>query len=355
VVNGATCYKAPVSEAALPSRVEVAIIGGGFAGCATAWALAERGVGSLVLEREPVLGSHASGRGAGLGRQLVEDDVTSRLAIRGAAVLRERFAEAWQPSGGILSFEHEADVEVYEARARRLGIAYDRLDRAQVLAWWPALTGVPIAAALLVPSDGIIDVRAALTAYARGRALELGVGVTAISEVPGGVRLDTTRGAVQARVVVDATGAWAGELTGAPVVESFKRHLFVVEAAPAAAAPYLWHLGSEELYVRGDGAATLASACDTEPGPPRAQQPSPDADARLRARLAPAAPGWADTPVIRRWACQRSFTPDRLMRIGRDAHRPWLVWAVGLGGHGATASPAVGELAAAAVLESAAR
>jgi glycine/D-amino acid oxidase-like deaminating enzyme len=39
------------------------------------------------------------------------------------------------------------------------------------------------------------------------------------------------------------------------------------------------------------------------------------------------------------------------MRIGRDGDRPWLVWAAGLGGHGATAAPAVGERAADAVLE----
>jgi glycine/D-amino acid oxidase-like deaminating enzyme len=39
------------------------------------------------------------------------------------------------------------------------------------------------------------------------------------------------------------------------------------------------------------------------------------------------------------------------MKLGRDARRPWLVWAAGLGGHGATASPAVGETVAVAVVE----
>ena len=38
------------------------------------------------------------------------------------------------------------------------------------------------------------------------------------------------------------------------------------------------------------------------------------------------------------------------MRLGRDHTRPWLVWAAGLGGHGATAAPAVGEQVAAAVI-----
>ena len=56
-------------------------------------------------------------------------------------------------------------------------------------------------------------------------------------------------------------------------------------------------------------------------------------------------------PITRRWACQRAFTEDRKMRLGRDPNRPWLVWAAGLGGHGATASPAIGEKVASAVVE----
>ena len=59
----------------------------------------------------------------------------------------------------------------------------------------------------------------------------------------------------------------------------------------------------------------------------------------------------AGAPITRRWACQRTFTDDRKMRLGRDATRPWLVWAAGLGGHGATAAPAIGERVANAVIE----
>ncbi len=348
MVNGATCYKAPVRE--LPARADVVIVGAGFAGCATAWALAERGVRAIVFEREPELGRQASGRGAGLGRQLAEDDATSELVIRGAALLRERFPAAWSPSGGILSFDDASHAETYVARARRLGIPHDVLDRAQVLARWPAVTGVPIVSALLVPGDGVIDVRRLLSGFASALRIELATGLTAVTEVPGGVQLETTRGSMHARVVVEATGAWAGQVTGDPALDSFKRHLFVVEAMPPREVPYFWHLGAEELYLRSEGGATLASPCDVESTSPLDQEPAPDSDARLRARLGPAAPALVDAPINRRWACQRAFTQDRQMRIGRDPSRGWLVWAAGLGGHGATASPAVGERAADAVM-----
>ncbi len=327
---------------------DVAIVGAGFAGCATAWALAGRGRRVVVLERETELGRHASGRGAGLGRQLAEDDDTSALTIRGVALLRTRFAEAWSPTGGILTFDDATTAEAYATRARTLDIAHAVIDRETALRHWPGLGGLPIAAALHCPRDGVIANRRLLAALSRDLDIRFGVAVTRVEPSGRGVRLDTSGEPIEARVVVDAGGAWAGESTGDPPLESVKRHLFVLEAAVDTGAPYLWHLGADEFYVRTEGAGVLACPCDAEPTPPLDQTPSADADVRLARRLDLA--GW-HPGVTRRWACQRAFAPDRRMRIGRDPARPWLVWAAALGGHGATASAAVGERAAAAVIE----
>jgi D-arginine dehydrogenase len=320
------CYKPPVSE--LPTTTDVAIVGAGFAGVATAWALARRGVDAVVVEREDAPGRFASGRSAGLGRQLAEDDATSRLTIRGAEVLRAELAAVWHPCGGILSFDDRAAADVYEARAARLGVAVEQMDRAAVTARWPGLGALPIAAALHVPSDGVIDVGALLAIFARDLAIVCGVRVALVEPSARGVRLVTARGALEARLVVDAAGAWAGELTGEP--------------------PYLWHLGADEVYVRADGAGILVSPCDASATAAADQQPDASGEAALQARLA--ATAWSGAPIARRWACQRAFTPDRTMRLGRDPARPWLVWAAGLGGHGATASAAVGEVVADACL-----
>jgi glycine/D-amino acid oxidase-like deaminating enzyme len=341
----------------LPARADVAIVGGGFAGAATAWALAERGVRAVILEREPALGRHASGRGAGLGRQLAEDDATSRLAIRGAELLRRRFPSAWRQTGGLLGFDDPAHAAAYQARAERLGVPHEVVGRAAVLRHWPAFAELPVAAAVAVPTDGVIDPRALLAGLAAGAEVVHAAPVVRISDgwagagaEAGGVVLETPRGALAARVVVDAAGAWAGIATGDPPLDVHRRHLFVLEAAAPAGAPYFWHLGADELYVRADGDGLLACPCDAEATAPADQQPTPAGDACLAARLA-AAPGLAGARIVRRWACQRAFTPDRRMRLGRDPDRPWLVWAAGLGGHGATAAAAVGEVVAGAVLE----
>lgn len=328
----------------IPTTTDVAIVGGGFAGVATAWALARRGIAAIVLEREPAPGRFASGRSAGLGRQLAEDDATSALTIRGAAVLRGALAEAWRPCGGILSFDDAAAADDYAARAARLGVAVEPLDRAAVAARWPGIGALPVAAALHVPSDGVIDIVALLAALGRGVRVVCGAGVERIEPAWRGARLATPRGAVSAAVVVDAAGAWAGGLTGDPPLASFKRHVYVLEAAAPVEAPYLWHLGADELYVRGDAGQLLISPCDAAATAPADQQPDAAGEAALRARTA--ASVWRSAAIRRGWACQRAFTPDRRMRLGRDPQRPWLVWAAGLGGHGATAAPAVGEVVA---------
>jgi glycine/D-amino acid oxidase-like deaminating enzyme len=114
--------------------------------------------------------------------------------------------------------------------------------------------------------------------------------------------------------------------------------------------PYEWILGRDELYLRAAGDGVLTSPCDACVTEAADQQPDADADQRIARRLEAIAPTLATAAIGRRWACQRAFAPDRQMRLGRDPDRPWLVWAAALGGHGATASPAIGELVADAVL-----
>src|SRR6266545_3425011 len=62
------------------------IIGAGFAGAATAYHLARRGVGNiLLLEQESIPGFHSSGRNAAMMRQCVPDPDLVKLTRDGAA------------------------------------------------------------------------------------------------------------------------------------------------------------------------------------------------------------------------------------------------------------------------------
>lgn len=330
----------------VPSTVDVAIIGGGFAGMATAWALARLGVtDTIVLERESELGRYASGRSAGLGRQLAEDNDTTALTVRGAALMRD-LPKVWAPTGGILTFDDAENANTYAARAARFGVVAEQADKAIVAAHWPALSELRVTHALWIPSDGTIDVGSLLATLAQGIRVALGCPVERVDDGT----VVTTQGRIKARVVVDAAGPWAGKITGGEPLTSFKRHVFILEAQTAAAGPWLWHLGSGEMYVRAHGEGVLASPCDSASCEPGHQSPDLVGDEHMRRLLDDADSPLAGAIIKRRWACQRAFTENRKMRLGRDPKRPWLVWAAGLGGHGATAAPAVGEKVATAVV-----
>jgi D-arginine dehydrogenase len=348
----------------LPSGCDVAIVGSGFAGAATAWWLARRGVTDVVvLEREPSPGRHASGRGAGMGRQITEDDATTALTVRGARQLRGELpgpwpdGAPWVASGSFLTFADEVALAAHRARAGRFGVACEPVELSAVTARWPQLAGLPARGALWFPDDGLIRVGALLAglvagARAGGARVVVDCEVGDVRAAGGGdVELATSRGRLRTRTVVDAAGAWAGLLAvrwgaGDGGLVPWKRHLSIVDAAVPAAAPFVWHVAPGEIYVRPDADGTLVSPCDASPSHPHAPGPDPDAVDRLHQRLRTAAPPLAAAPVVRTWACLRTFTRDGAPRIGLDPERPWLCWVAGLGGHGGTAALAIGEDAA---------
>ena len=350
----------------LPATCDVAIVGAGFAGLATAWWLARRGHPDVVvLEREPAAGRHASGRGAGLGRQVTDDDATTRLAVRGAHWLRSLAGTwparpLWQATGSFLTFADESARAAHRARASRFGVDCYAVPVATVNERWPQLAGLPARGARWFPDDGVIDLGVLIGglidgARAGGARVVTGCAVGEVIARDGRVALATSRGAVEARLVVDAAGAWAGELAArwggddAGLVP-WKRHVSIVDRAPPGGdAPFVWHVAPGEIYVRADAGATMVSPCDAAPSYPHDAAPDADANDRLQARLRTVAPELARAPVARTWACLRTFTRDRAPRIGVDAERPWLIWVAGLGGHGATAALAIGEDAAAAI------
>jgi D-arginine dehydrogenase len=343
----------------LPARVEVVIVGAGLAGTATAWWLARRGVTDVaILEREDAMGRHASGRNAGMCRQIAEDDTWTSLCARGAQFLREPpsgFGRVLDVTGSLLIGDDDATLAGLAALAARHGIAHRRVGADEVARRVPAAAGLGGAGAIETLHDGIIDTGALLDGFARGTRVVTGAPALALREEAGGVEVVTPRGTIRARVVVCAAGAWAGvvgELAGARRLDfaPIRRHLFFLAddpAGPSRGDPFVWRVGPGEVYVRAGADGVIASACDAVRTAPGDVELDPGAADVLAGQLAGSA--LAARPITATWACQRTFAPEGVPRIGWDPDRPWLCWVAGLGGHGATASAAIGEDAAAAI------
>ncbi len=338
------------------------VIGAGFAGASTAWALARAGLGpGLILEQEPVYGYYASGRNAALLYLVESDPLILDLAARSRAHIR-RLDTGPDPlvryAGG-LTLGAAADAAEFDERRRlcaQRGLDVEVLSADVARTRFPVTAHVGFDVALWCGSEGVVDIHALLTRYLHesregGFRLQTSCRVEDLV-VEGGqvVGVETTRGRVRAEMVIDASGAWAGRL-GRPArplpLQPLRRHLFVTSAPPGAApdAPFVW---DEEaaFYFRPEGDGLLFSPCDETPMPP-CDPPTDLAAAELLAeKLARKAPAFADLPVRRSWACLRTFAGDRRPVIGADPAVAGLFHVSALGGFGMGTSAAVGDLAA---------
>jgi glycerol-3-phosphate dehydrogenase len=200
--------------------VDVAVIGAGVVGCATALALARRGASVVLLEAEREPGLAASGTNSGIlhtGFDSIPGELETELILR-SAVLRVGVLEALGVPvlrcGALLrprSEEQRATVTALATNAERNGVEATVTDDG----------------ALSVPGEAVTDPVAhtlalAAAAVRYGAVLHEGVRVEAITADSDRLRVEAPFGpAVSARVVVNAAGLHAGEVARMVGDESF--------------------------------------------------------------------------------------------------------------------------------------
>jgi D-arginine dehydrogenase len=341
------------------------IVGGGLAGASTAYHLARRGRGPVVvLDREPVAGTHSSGRNAAMVRQVVSDPAIARLAAEGARAIRSMAAGqgtvGFREGGSFLlaSGPRAETLERESAEARGRGIETRALTPGEAAARVPPLAGADFETCCSCPSDGVVEIAALLDHYLRGArdaGARVQLGAEASEVIVEGGRVAGVRAVdlvVRAPVVVNAAGAWAGVFArkaGAAEVplRPMRRHLmFSGRFAPASPSwPFVWDV-SHEVYFRPEADGLLLSPCDIVEAAPGIPDTDPGALDLLHQKVARHLPGLGDFPVARCWAGLRTLTPDGRFVIGPDPKLEGFFWVAGLGGHGVTTSHAVGALAA---------
>lgn len=207
----------------MADSVDLAIIGGGIVGLATAHLLLEArpGLRVAVLEKERELASHQSGHNSGVihaGIYYAPGSLKATLCREGKTKL-ERFAGehgiAVRHPGKLVVALSEAELPRLEAlreRAASNGVeGLEILGPERIRELEPRVRGIR---ALWSPTTGIIDFRAVALAYAaeataRGAEIHVVRGVTSIDERPDGVVLGTTRGELQAINVIACAGLQA--------------------------------------------------------------------------------------------------------------------------------------------------
>ena len=212
---------------------DIAIIGGGIVGLATAREILRRRPGTrlAVLEKEAAIAQHQTGHNSGVihsGIYYAPGSLKARACVAGAAELMRYCDERgipYQLCGKVIVATDASELPRLEAlrqRGEANGVPGLRMVEADELRERePHVRGLR---ALWSPNTGIVDYRQVAAAYAEdiqqaGGEVRLNHAVTAIARRDGAALLTTPRSEVEAKHVIACAGLYAdrvAELSGAP-------------------------------------------------------------------------------------------------------------------------------------------
>jgi (S)-2-hydroxyglutarate dehydrogenase len=214
------------TEAGLPDRVDIVVVGGGILGLAIARDLLGRrpGLRLAVLEREADIASHQTGRNSGVlhaGLYYTPGSLKARFCREGKAAL-ERYAEergiAIDRCGKLVVALDDSELPALERLRERAEAnavpGLEVVDAARIAELEPAVRAVR---GLWSPGTGIIDYRQVARAYASdvrdmGGTIHLEQQVTSIRSVGDTLVVTTPHGEVPTRAVIACAGLWADEI-----------------------------------------------------------------------------------------------------------------------------------------------
>jgi L-2-hydroxyglutarate oxidase len=212
---------------------DVAVIGGGIVGLSTAMQLTERypGISVAVLEKEPELASHQTGRNSGVihaGVYYAPGSLKARFCREGVTATINFCDERgipYEQCGKLLVATDKEELPRMEAlfeRAKQNGIVIEKLDQMEVARREPRIRSL---GGLWSPTTGIVDYGRIARAMAdvvqeRGGAILTNTEVLHIDEAPASVVLETERDRVRAKQVISAAGLQADRLARMAGVET---------------------------------------------------------------------------------------------------------------------------------------
>jgi glycine/D-amino acid oxidase-like deaminating enzyme len=348
------------------------IVGGGVIGLSTAYHLARKGLGRIVvLEKGPV-GDGSSGRAAGIITGLLWSETGVRVRKLSLALFRELSHEldgySYQDVGCLNLFdprswpERAALLPLYE----RLGAPFEILDAEQMRQRWPELRPRDEWLGLLDPLGGYSEPDEYLPALT-SKCRELGVEIREHQQVTdfvlrgervAGVKLG--RESIEADAVICTVYSWTNlllERLGRQLpVKAFVHQRYVTRPLPGALAIPAVNADPLGGYIRPASGGRLLVGVETAT---RAEYRVPSLDFRLLALTAapdlkdrimadfgPYVPALGDT----RWEYERvgllTFSIDGEPILGPVAELPGFFTALAFHSGGFAYNPAAGYLLA---------
>lgn len=344
------------TPAALPTRVDICVVGGGITGVLAMRGLRDRGIGALLVERAG-LAAGASGRNAGFLLSGVATSYAVAVDRHSRSVARDAWACSVEGHELLRSALGEAGARVAGLRRRgawTLALDDDEavdLRRSEVLLAEDSLAGrfvaeppeapVDCRGGLLVEGDGEVDPAAAVAALAAllpDACVAEGVSVLGLeaSRGAGDVRLHTSRGELGCGAVVLATNAWTSELVEDIGIAPVRAQMLATAPLPPRLSRRPVYAGRGQRYWRQlDDGRLLVGGCrelavEEETGTEAVT--TTVVQAGLEAQLDRLNAGNAN--VERRWAGIMGFSDDGLPLVGEVPAGSGISVCGGYTGHG---------------------
>ena len=233
----------------LPTHAQIVIVGGGIAGCSTAYHLAKLGITDVLLLEQGQLTSGTTWHAAGLIGQMRPNRNMTRMSTYGIelySTLEQEtgLATGWKQCGSVNVARTPERMQVLRkqaALARSFGVEVELISPQQAGELYPVMRTDDLQGAIWIPGDGKAnpaDLCMSLAKGARNRGVRMveGVEVTGVltAEGPGGPRavgVRTAQGDVHCETLVNCAGQWArqfGALAGVTVPLYPAEHFYIV-------------------------------------------------------------------------------------------------------------------------------
>jgi sarcosine oxidase subunit beta len=351
-----------------PSRVDVAIVGGGTAGCSAALHLRRRGASVALLEQR-LCGSQASGVNYGGVRQHGRHLAELPLAARSRRIWA-RLPELVGHDGEFRATGHlkiardepgMAELEHWARDARAYGLDVQLFGGNAIRARHPWL-GEQVVGASWLAEDGQANPRLVAPLFAKAaRAASAEIHeqarVVAIERAGPGFHLATETGIeVRAGVLINVAGAWGADIA-ALFGETVPEHVEAPNMCVSEPLPYFIDVNigavGAGVYIRQDprGNVIFGGGYGIADKALIRAWPQPESTRQAVRGAIEVVPALRSAHVIRNWTGIEGFMPDGIPVIGPSATTPGLIHAFGFSGHGFQLGPGMGAILAELALD----